>query len=103
MHVSEIHTQLGEAFGVVCWLWVFYRARSDLAVVYGFRHPWEHAPDPFAPDHHHGHEHVDPHKQEESWDKFSANAMKIFEDDDDDDEEEDEEEEEGGGDDDDEE
>ena len=58
--------------------------------MYGFRHPWEHAPDPFAPDHHHGHEHEhgDPHKLEESRDKFSAKAMKSGEDDDDDDDEE---------------
>jgi len=27
MQVSEEHTMWGEAFGVVCWLWVFHRAR----------------------------------------------------------------------------
>jgi hypothetical protein len=87
MHVSEIHTRLGEAFGVVCWLWVFHRARNDLPVMYGFRHPWEHAPDPFAPDHH-GHGHGDHHHMEETWDKFNAKSMKVGDDDEEEEEEE---------------
>ncbi len=48
MEVSEVHTNLGEAFGFVCWMWIFYRARNDLPVVLGWRHPWEHAEDPWA-------------------------------------------------------
>lgn len=38
----------GEAFGCVAWLWIFHRARQDLPVVLGWRHPWDHAEDPFA-------------------------------------------------------
>jgi hypothetical protein len=48
MEVSEVHTKLGEAFGFVCWMWIFHRARNDLPVVLGWRHPWEHAEDPWA-------------------------------------------------------
>ena len=71
--------------GVVLWLWVFYRARQDLPVVYGFRHPWEHGDD-HGDDHHHHHSKPDPEK----WDRFSAKAMKLSEDDDDDEEEDEE-------------
>jgi hypothetical protein len=39
---------VGEFLGFVCWMWVFHRARHDGPVVLGWRHPWEHAPDPFA-------------------------------------------------------
>ena len=42
MHISETHTQLGEAFGFVCWFWVFYRFKEDGAVLLGLKHPWEH-------------------------------------------------------------
>jgi len=48
MEVSPVHTRLGEAFGFVCWMWIFHRARCDLPVVLGWRHPWEHAEDPWA-------------------------------------------------------
>ena len=48
MEVSDVHTKLGEAFGFVCWMWIFHRARNDLPVVLGWRHPWEHAEDPWA-------------------------------------------------------
>jgi len=48
MEVSKVHTRLGEAFGFVCWMWIFHRARTDGAVVLGWRHPWEHAEDPWA-------------------------------------------------------
>jgi hypothetical protein len=30
------------------WLWIFHRARQDGPVVLGWRHPWEHAHDPWA-------------------------------------------------------
>jgi hypothetical protein len=88
LQVSEKHKNWGEFFGVVIWLWVFYRARQDLPVVLGYRHPWEH-----GDDHHGDHEEhhastPDPHTIEEKWDKFSVKAMKLSEDDDDDDEEE---------------
>jgi hypothetical protein len=101
MHADEGFRMWGEAFGVVCWLWVFHRARNDLPVLLGFRHPWEHADDgPFAPPHHHHRAMTsasDPRYA--SWDKFSTKA--LVQSDEDDDEEVDEEEEEGGDDDDD--
>jgi hypothetical protein len=85
----------GEAFGTVCWVWIFHRARIDGPVVLGWRHPWEHAPDPFNP---HGHGHDD-HAEvastavlEDTWDSFTAKAMIQKEVDDDDDEDEEDEE-----------
>ena len=42
MTVSKDHTLAGEVFGTICWLWVFHRARHDLPVVLGLKHPWEH-------------------------------------------------------------
>jgi hypothetical protein len=94
----------GEAMGVFMWLWIFHRARHDLPVFLGFRHHFEHAPDPFAlphdDDHHHhgggGHGHKSGgHKGGfEAIDKFNAKAMAQRETDDDDDEEEGEEEQE---------
>ena len=81
--VSEQHTFWGEVFGIGCWLWVFHRARHDLPVVLGWRHPWDHVDDPFAlhpPS---------PEKQiemKEGWDKFTSKAIIQKEDDDDDDE-----------------
>mmetsp|Transcript_5584 Transcript_5584/g.8576 ORF Transcript_5584/g.8576 Transcript_5584/m.8576 type:complete len:96 (-) Transcript_5584:132-419(-) len=56
MHAPEQLRQIGEGFSVICWLWIIHRARHDLDVVFGYRHPFEHAHDPFAPahdDHHH--------------------------------------------------
>jgi len=38
----------GEIFGFVMWIWIFHRARHDLPVVLGWRHPWDHAADPWA-------------------------------------------------------
>jgi hypothetical protein len=55
LKTSETHANWGEAFGVVCWLWVFYRARKDLPVVLGWRHPWDH--DSGSHDDHHHDEH----------------------------------------------
>ena len=91
--MSEIHQQWGEAFGVVAWLWVFHRARHDLPVMYGFRHPWEHAPDPFAPDHHHGHGHASSSHSDaqEQLEKFMAKATVQAEVDDDDEDDDDDE------------
>jgi len=86
MQVSEQHTWWGEAFGVVCWLWVFHRARNDLPVLLGWRHPWEHDHDD---DHHHA-PHLAPDQQKQVWDDFSSKAMIQKEVDDDDEEEDDE-------------
>lgn len=96
MEVSKVHTWWGEAFGVVCWLWVFHRARNDLPVVLGWRHPWEHAPDPWAPD-----VHINEKVLAADWDTFGrASAIQGEDDDDEDDEDEDEEDDDNGDDDD---
>ena len=47
LKLSPIHKMWGEAFGVVCWVWVFHRARHDGPVVLGWRHPWDHVEDPW--------------------------------------------------------
>jgi hypothetical protein len=88
--ISENHTRAGEVFGVICWLWIFHRARHDLPVVLGFRHPWEHAEDPFSPNVHT--ELEEKAAMKEGWDKFSGKAMIQMEVDDDDDDDEDEDE-----------
>ena len=91
MTVSEQHTQAGEIFGVIAWLWVFHRARHDLPVVLGWRHPWEHAEDPFEP-------HVHPvvglaaEDRKEAWDAFASKSLNFGDDDDDDDDDEDDDE-----------
>jgi len=87
MEVSKVHTRVGEAFGFICWMWVFHRARNDLPVVLGWRHPWEHAPDPWAVSDHIDNEEV----VEQDWNEFMTKAIKPGEDDDDDDEDEDDE------------
>eukprot|EP00561_Arcocellulus_cornucervis_P010991 CAMPEP_0185809670 /NCGR_PEP_ID=MMETSP1322-20130828/6337_1 /TAXON_ID=265543 /ORGANISM="Minutocellus polymorphus, Strain RCC2270" /LENGTH=135 /DNA_ID=CAMNT_0028505955 /DNA_START=64 /DNA_END=471 /DNA_ORIENTATION=- len=81
MEVSAVHTRVGEAFGFICWMWVFHRARNDLPVVLGWRHPWEHAEDPWAVSDHIDEEEV----VEEDWNEFMTKAIKPGEDDDDDD------------------
>ena len=88
MDVSKQHTWWAEAFGTVMWLWVFHRARHDLPVVLGWRHPWDHAPDPWAVD-----VHVNEKALSQEWDSFGRDAAIKGEDDDDDEEDEDEEDE----------
>lgn len=76
LETSERHAWWGEAFGTVCFLWIFHRARQDLDVVLGFRHPWEH-----SDNHDHaGAETADVLTQ--NFDKFSSKAMQQREDDD---------------------
>jgi len=67
------------------------KKQIDLPVLLGFRHPWEHAEDPFAP-HVHAKEPDEKDAMMEKWDAFSAKAMIQREVDDDEDEEEEEEE-----------
>uniref|UniRef100_A0A7S3QBA4 Uncharacterized protein n=1 Tax=Chaetoceros debilis TaxID=122233 RepID=A0A7S3QBA4_9STRA len=91
MEVSEVHTNLGEAFGFVCWMWIFYRARNDLPVVLGWRHPWEHAEDPWAGVEPKDDELEDIEGLRAEWDSFQVKAENPEEDDDDDDDDDDEE------------
>ena len=81
MEVSPHHTMAGEICGFFTWLWVFYRAKHDLPVVLGMRHPWEHGEDPFAI-----HDHVDNLEGlEKEWEDFTEKSTRPGEDDDDDD------------------
>lgn len=94
MSVSKPHAIAGEVCGFFTWLWVFYRAKHDLPVVLGLRHPWEHGSDPWAI-----HYHVEgEHALEEEWDSFAEKSSRPGEadDEDDDDDEEDEEDDEEG-------
>jgi len=83
-YISPIHTFAGEAMGVICWLWILHRARVDGPVVLGYRLPWEHADDPWAPPNHG----EDEHAMESQWDGFYEKSTRPGEDDEDDDEEE---------------
>ena len=90
--ISEAHTNGGIVMGFVCWMWIFYRAKHDLPVVLGLRHPW---------DHDHDDDHHDDHAEDEhfaylhsTWDKHAVDTMKLSDDDDDDDDDDDEEEDE---------
>jgi hypothetical protein len=91
MTVSENHRIAAEVFGTACWLWVFHRARHDLPVVLGFRHPWEHPPGEYTGDEQVHHvEMKGANSKDEiraAWDKFDATSTKLKEDDDDDDDE----------------
>jgi hypothetical protein len=92
LQTSEVHTQAGEIFGVLCWLWVFHRARYDLPVVLGWRHPWEHGDD-------HGPAaaavttvHAEPAAPlEEKWESFTAKAAIQSDEEDEEDEDDDDE------------
>eukprot|EP00535_Pseudo-nitzschia_heimii_P006747 CAMPEP_0197182124 /NCGR_PEP_ID=MMETSP1423-20130617/6190_1 /TAXON_ID=476441 /ORGANISM="Pseudo-nitzschia heimii, Strain UNC1101" /LENGTH=99 /DNA_ID=CAMNT_0042632499 /DNA_START=231 /DNA_END=530 /DNA_ORIENTATION=+ len=42
MTVNPLGERLGEAFGTVCWLWVFWRFKQDGRVLLGYEHPWDH-------------------------------------------------------------
>ena len=82
MEVSQPHTIAGEICGFFTWIWVFHRARQDLPVVLGLRHPWEHGEDPWAIK-----DHVDNLDGLQSeWESFQEKAGTPGEDDDDEDE-----------------
>ena len=102
MQTNEFGERLGEAFGTVAWLWVFYRFKQDGKVLLGMEHPWDHG-------HSGGHgdgvydselrvqaitHKYSVKKQTEdemiaNWDKFNDKSIVPGEDDDDDDDEDD--------------
>ena len=81
MEVCETRTMIGEACGFLTWMWIFYRAKEDLGVVLGWRHPWEHAPDPWAI-----HDDVDVEELSALWEADLGKLTNPGDDDDDDDE-----------------
>lgn len=83
MEVSPHHTMAGEICGFFTWLWVFYRAKHDLPVVLGLRHPWEHGEDPWAI-----HDHVENLEElQQDWEDFADKSTRPGEDDDEEEEE----------------
>mmetsp|Transcript_13841 Transcript_13841/g.29849 ORF Transcript_13841/g.29849 Transcript_13841/m.29849 type:complete len:150 (-) Transcript_13841:218-667(-) len=85
MSVSQPHTIAGEVCGFFTWLWVFYRAKHDLPVVLGMRHPWEHGEDPWAIS-----DHVDNLEElQGDWEEFAEKSGRPGEDDDEEEEDED--------------
>lgn len=91
--------RVGEFLGFVMWMWIFHRTRHDGPVVLGWRHPWDHAPDPFAMDDGHGHGHGDASSElQDQWEKTSVASLMMLDDEDDvdavDEEEDDEDEDE---------
>ena len=78
MKISPAHTFWGEVFGVICWVWVFHRARHDLPVVLGYRHPWDHVEDPFAVAHDPPLHPDDEKDFEAEWDNFVVKVRFII-------------------------
>jgi hypothetical protein len=97
MEVNQFGTRMGEAFGTIAWLWIFYRFSQDGMVLLGYEHPWEHGH--HSGDHHghgggHGHKELTPAERAASWEVFADKAVNPGDDDDDDDDDEEEEEDE---------
>lgn len=84
METNSFGEQVGEVFGTIAWLWVFYRFSQDGAVLLGYRHPWEHGD---HGDHSggHGSSHAKANLTDEevaaSWEKFSAKSVNPGDDD----------------------
>mmetsp|Transcript_7785 Transcript_7785/g.13715 ORF Transcript_7785/g.13715 Transcript_7785/m.13715 type:complete len:148 (+) Transcript_7785:761-1204(+) len=56
-HVERKYWLLGEGFGVVMWLWVFYRCKQDGLTVFLGIHPWDlHGDDDEDHGHHDDHD-----------------------------------------------
>jgi hypothetical protein len=99
METNQLGVRVGEVFGTIAWLWVFYRFSQDGKVLLGYEHPWEHGHHGGGDhDHHHGHGHGGHHKKltaderAASWETFADKAINPGEDDDDDEDEEEDEE-----------
>ena len=93
METNNFGVQVGEVFGTIAWLWIFYRFSQDGKVLLGYEHPWDHGH--HGDDHGHGGSHglkkMSADERATSWEAFADKAIKPG-DEDDDDEEEDEEE-----------
>ncbi|ODV59169.1 uncharacterized protein ASCRUDRAFT_77259 [Ascoidea rubescens DSM 1968] len=35
-------TLISKGLGATFWFWIFYRLKEDGAVMFGFKHPWDH-------------------------------------------------------------
>ena len=103
METNEFGERMGEVFGTIAWLWVFWRFKQDGKVLLGMEHPWDHGD-------HGGHDDhildsqlrvqglmnkysVKSQTEEEmiaNWDAFNEKSINPGEDDDDDDDDDDE-------------
>jgi hypothetical protein len=102
METNAFGTNLGEAFGTVAWLWIFYRFSQDGKVLLGYEHPWDHGHADHGDDVYGSELRVQSNMHKFSvkkqtndemvanWDKFSDRAMNPGDDDDDEEEGEDE-------------
>lgn len=93
METNKFGERVGEVFGTIAWLWIFYSFSQDGKVLLGMEHPWDHG---HHDDHAHGggHGHVkklSPDESKEQWDNVAASFIKPGEDDDDDDEDDEDE------------
>lgn len=96
MQTNKFGENLGEFFGTVAWLWIFYRFSQDGKVLLGYEHPWDHGHHGGDHDDHgHGHgEHkiLSQAEHKEQWDTVAATFVKPGEEDDDDEDEDDDDE-----------
>ena len=90
METNNFGVQVGEVFGTIAWLWIFYRFSQDGKVLLGYEHPWDHGH--HGGDHGHGGSHglkkMSADERASSWAAFADKAIKPGDDDDDDDEDE---------------
>lgn len=92
MHTNKFGTRLGEVFGTIAWLWIFYRFSQDGMVLLGYEHPWDHGHHGGHDDHGHGHKTMTAGEVAAGWEAFADKAVRPGDDDDDDDDDEDDDE-----------
>jgi hypothetical protein len=104
METNSFGERLGEAFGTLCWLWVFWRFKQDGKVLLGMEHPWDHGHDDGGDIYGQtlrvqglmNQYSLKPQTEEDmiaNWDKFNGRAMNPGDDDDDDDDDDEDEDE----------
>jgi hypothetical protein len=94
METNPFGARVGEAFGTIAWLWVFYRFSQDGKVLLGMEHPWDHGHGDHGGDHGHGghgsHKKLSSEERATSWEAFANKSVNPGDDDDDDDDDDDE-------------
>ncbi|KAG7360392.1 hypothetical protein IV203_035491 [Nitzschia inconspicua] len=94
MQTNQFGARVGEVFGTIAWLWVFYRFSQDGKVLLGYEHPWEHGHHGGGHGHgSHGHKVLSADERAASWEVFANKAINPGDDDDEEEDDDDEEEE----------
>jgi hypothetical protein len=93
MQTNQFGARVGEVFGTIAWLWVFYRMSQDGKVLLGMEHPWEHGHGHGHGGGGHHHKPLTPEERATSWEVFADKSISPGEDDDDEDEDDEEEDE----------